>query len=244
MSEIRILICDDDPSCLKNTLKAVMRWSDEYGVSVKTELTSDGDSLLESCKKEKADIILLDIMMPLINGMDAARELRRYDCNAKIIFLTSSPEFAIESYDVKASGYILKPALYEKVAEILCDCARDISKKPDTITIRTSLGYQSIYKSSIECAEAQNKKVIFTLSGGECKSALETLSYYESMLTLEDGFFKCHRSYIVSFPAVDHFTGAELYTKSGIRVPIARGIGKQFQEAYFAYMFKGVGSVD
>ena len=58
---------------------------------------------------EPFHIILLDILMPLLNGMDTARELRQYDKTVKIIFLTSSPEFALESYDVKAYSYLLKP---------------------------------------------------------------------------------------------------------------------------------------
>lgn len=55
------------------------------------------------------DIILLDIVMPLLNGMDTARELRAQDTAVKIIFLTSSPEFALESYEVRAQDYLLKP---------------------------------------------------------------------------------------------------------------------------------------
>ena len=55
------------------------------------------------------DIILLDVVMPLLNGIEAANELREKDKNVKIVFLTSSPEFAVASYTVKASNYLLKP---------------------------------------------------------------------------------------------------------------------------------------
>ena len=65
------------------------------------------------------DLVFLDILMPLLNGMDAARELRRVDAAARIVFLTSSPEFALESYAVKAQGYILKPVTGEKLREAL-----------------------------------------------------------------------------------------------------------------------------
>ena len=57
--------------------------------------------------------------MPLLNGMDAARELRQRDKSVKIIFLTSSPEFALESYEVKAQGYVLKPIAYDKLKKLL-----------------------------------------------------------------------------------------------------------------------------
>ena len=183
-------------------------------------------------------MILLDIMMPLLNGMDAAREIREHNLTSKIIFLTSSPEFAIEAYDVDASGYLLKPVDRDKLYKLLNKCLSEISRPADSITIHSAFGYQNIYLHNIEYLEAQNKKVIIFLSNGDKTEAIGALSYYEKSLTLEKGFFKCHRSYIVYIPAVDHFSGTELVTKSGTRIPIARGLGKTFQDTYFSYMFR------
>lgn len=236
--KIRIVICDDDPVFIENTRQMICRWSDNIHISTNIISFQDGDCLTDYCFREKADIILLDIMMPLLNGMDAAKEIRKCDSNVKIIFLTSTAEFAVESYDVNASGYLLKPIVPDKLFKVLDNCVISLRKKPDTVTVRTSFGYQNILTHTIECIEAQNKKVIFTLSDGTSNNALDTLSFYEKILTYEKGFFKCHRSYIVYIPAVDHFTTAEIQTKSGMRIPIARGCGKTFQKAYFAYMFK------
>ena len=80
---------------------------------------------------EPFHIILLDILMPLLNGMDTARELRQYDKTVKIIFLTSSPEFALESYDVKAYSYLLKPVTYEKLEETLNECVKTFAIDPN-----------------------------------------------------------------------------------------------------------------
>ena len=99
-------------------------------------------------------------------------------------------------------------------------------------------GYHKIYLSEIECLEAQNKKAIFHLCSGKVQEALGTFSNYAKPLTIENGFFKCHRSYIVSIPQVDHFNTAQIRTRSGMQVPIARGYGKEFKEVYFAYMFQ------
>jgi len=57
-------------------------------------------------------------------------------------------------------------------------------------------------------------------------------------MTQEKGFYKCHRSYMVNLLNIDHFNSSEILTRSGVRVPIARGLGKAFKEAYFAYMFR------
>lgn len=237
---IKIAICDDDARWLESIKEDVSKWASGYDIQVMIYIFDNGDQLLEHCRREHTDILLLDIMMPLLNGMDAAHEIREQDQHMKIIFLTSSPEFAIESYDVKASGYLLKPAPYEKLCAVLNDCVQTIDVNPESITIRTAFGYQNIYLYQIECVEAQNKKVVFTISDGIVLETLGTFSYYEEILNCEKGFFKCHRSYLVYIPAVDHFTASEIMTKGGCRVPIARGKRKAFEEFYFSYMFKEV----
>ena len=184
------------------------------------------------------DIIFLDIIMPLLNGMDTARELRQTDKAVKIIFLTSSPEFALESYEVKAQGYVLKPIVYEQLKDMLDECAHTITDEPAHIVLKTSFGYQKLYLHDIEYAEAQNKKVVFHLCTGDTLEASEPLHSFENRFTEDNRFFKCHRSYLVYLQNVDHFTTTQITMKSGRSIPIARGYAKAFKEAYFAQMFR------
>ena len=123
--------------------------------------------------------------MPLFTGMELAHAIREIDAAAKIIFLTSSPEFAVESYEVKASGYLLKPLQKEKLHSVLDDCVAPPEGEPEHVIIRTSHGYHKIYLHDIECLEAQNKKVIFHLTGGDARDALGTFSNYAEDLTME-----------------------------------------------------------
>ena len=78
----------------------------------------------------------------------------------------------------------------------------------------------------------------FHLRGGKEICAADTLHSIEERFTEEDGFFKCHRSYLVYMPNVDRFGTTELRMKSGSSIPIARGYGKAFKEAYFSMMFR------
>ena len=83
--------------------------------------------LLARHAASRAGIILLDMIMPLVNGMDTARELRQSDTAVRLVFLTSSPEFALESYEVRAFDYPLKPVTYERLAQLSTSfqaCAR------------------------------------------------------------------------------------------------------------------------
>ena len=235
---IRIAVCDDSPEFLQQAVNMVERWSEESGVPAEIFRFDNGDALLAKNAVTHMDIIFLDIIMPLQSGIDTAKELRQSDKAVKIIFLTSSPEFALDSYEVKAQGYLLKPATYEKVKETLTECSHTFEEEPKNIVLKTAFGYQKLYFHDMEYAEAQNKRVVFYLRTGKTVESAESLHSLEDRLCLNDGFFKCHRSYLVYLPNVDHFSMTEIITKSGRSIPIARGYGKAFKEAYFAFVFR------
>lgn len=235
---VKIAICDDNTLELEKTTSLVKKWADCRGIEVAIEAYDNGDSLLTNQKKRPAHIILLDIMMPLFNGMETAKELRKADGTSIIVFLTSSPEYAIESYDVKARGYLLKPINEEKLISVLDDCVNEIDAEKENIVVKTSIGYQKIYLEKIEYVEAQNRKSVIVLNDGSLIEVVETFSNTAEKFTGEEVFFQCHRSYLVSMGNVDRFNSTEIITKCGKHIPIARGYAKPFKDAYFTYMFK------
>ena len=235
---IRIAVCDDSPKFLEQVSDMVERWSEQSGIPTEIYRFDNGDALLAKNAVTHMDIIFLDIIMPLQSGIDTAKELRLSDNAVKIIFLTSSPEFALDSYEVKAQGYLLKPVNYEKIKETLDDCSHAFEAESKNIVLKTAFGYQKLYFHDIEYLEAQNKRVVFFLRTGKTVEAAEPLHSLEGRLCINDGFFKCHRSYLVYIPNVDHFSMTDITTKSGRSIPIARGYGKAFKEAYFAFVFR------
>lgn len=116
---LKIIACDDDVAFQDNLHRMINRWSAETGTAVDVALVTRGEDLLARHAASRADIIMLDMIMPLVNGMDAAHELRQSDTAVRLVFLTSSPEFALESYEVRAFDYLLKPVTYERVAQLL-----------------------------------------------------------------------------------------------------------------------------
>ena len=234
---IRIAVCDDSPEFLQRAADMVERWSEQSGTPAEIYRFDNGDALLAKNAVTHMDIIFLDIIMPLQNGIDTAKELRLSDNAVKIIFLTSSPEFALESYEVKAQGYLLKPVTYEKIKETLDECSHGFETESENIVLKTAFGYQKLYFHDIEYAEAQNKRVVFFLRTGKTVEAAQPLHSLEDRITENDGFFKCHRSYLVYIPNVDRFSMTEIITKSGRSIPIARGYVKAFKDAYFALVF-------
>lgn len=235
---LKIAICDDDERSLRETKNMLERWSLTTSTEIDIDCLDNGDALIGKTKSIRYDIVFLDIFMPLLNGMEAAQEIRERDKTVKIIFLTSSPDYALQSYSVKATDYCLKPIEYQRLKEIMDNCAAFYHQVPDNLILKTMCGYQKVYLHEIEYIEAQNKHVSFFLKSGKVVEVVQPLYTFETSLSINKGFFKCHRSYLVYLPNVDFFNTTEIKTKSGRCIPIARGCYKAFHDAYFDTMFK------
>ncbi len=237
---LRIAICDDMPEFLQKTSDLICQWQNRPEF-FSLETFSDGDSLIAVHAGKPFDIIFLDVVMPLLNGIETAREIRQTDRSVKIVFLTSSAEFAVESYTVKADNYLLKPVSPEALYRCLDELNEDI---PDNSRFLIARGPTSVHRvpfRDIEYVEAQNKQALISLVGGTNVRTTEPLYSLESKLLFSDGFFKCHRSYIVNLQRIETYTPKEIRMRSGFRIPIARGSQKEFESIYFEFLFGKAG---
>ncbi len=237
---MRIAICDDNPDFLRRTKALLDRWDTPAEVRT-VELFDNGDALLQAHAAAPFDILLLDVVMPLLSGMETAREIRQQDKSVKIVFLTSSADFAVESYSVKASNYLMKPLEPARLYECLEDLARELRENARCITVKSATAIHRLEIGRIEYIEAQNKHVLFTLTDGSSLLSVEPLYTYEKQLFLSDGFFKCSRSYIVNLHRIMTYTLKEITMRSGARIPIARSCHKAFEAAYFGLLFGKAG---
>lgn len=233
---IRIGICDDSSAFLYQTKFMIDHW-DDRPQHIIAELFEDGDALIQAHSDNPFDIILLDVIMPLLNGIEVAREIRTGDKTVKIVFLTSSSDFAVDSYTVKANDYLLKPLNPDRFFACLEELVSDIQSKARCIILKSVDASHRVELSDIEYIEAQNKHVLFVLSKGKTVESVYPLYSYECRLLLEDGFFKCHRSYIVNIHHIDTYSQKEIVMRSGCRIPISRSCHKEFETAYFSVIF-------
>lgn len=94
-----------------------------------------------------------------------------------------------------------------------------------------------MYLNEIEYAEASHKGTTITLIHGITLKSVDPLYFFDQQLSIEAGFFKCHRSYIVNILNIDTYSQTEVKTKTGRRVPISRTAQKDFREAYISFYF-------
>ena len=238
---MKIAICDDD----SQELARISSFIDTYKQNNKASLTyksfQNAIELISAVNNGEYDIILLDILMPGMTGMQAAHEIRAFDTRLKIVFLTSSPEFAVESYAVKAYDYILKPASKEKLFSIPDALIAEEQKPQEGLTVKTQAGMIRILFSKLAFVEVIHKKLYFHLADGSVHEVTASLAAFEDQLLSRSGFVKVHRSYIVNLWQVSELRSKELITHAGKVVPISRLLYGKVREAYMDYLFVETG---
>ncbi len=235
---MKIAICDDEVAVSEVTKSLLQQWAIHQSISLSVHCYENGDDLILAQKSECFDLIFLDVLMPLLNGIDTAKELRRQNQNVPIIFLTSSKEFAFDSYEVKALQYLLKPVSPNQLWSIMDDFIALIKNQKEIFVARTSDGFCKIALEDTNYLEAQNKSVLVFSHNGTSIEIRELFSRCEEIFTLEQGFFRCHRSYIINLNFVNQFTKNSVTMTNGVTLPISRNRSLAFKEAYFTYMFE------
>ncbi len=239
---MKIAICDDDSRELDRILSFIDTYRRESKVSITYKAFQSATELISNVSSGDYSILFLDILMPGINGMQAAHEIRDFDAGVKLVFLTSSPEFAVESYAVKAYDYILKPVFKDKFFSIL-DSVIAVEKTPlEGLTVKTQSGMARILFSRLAFVEIMNKKLYFHLADGGVQEVTSSLVAFEEALLTRPEFVKVHRSYIVNLWQVGEFGSKELITHAGKIVPISRLLYGKVRESYMKHLFleKGV----
>jgi len=194
---LKIAVCDDDSQELERISALIDTYKRESKVPLTYKTFRSATELISSMGSSDYDILLLDILMPGINGMQAAHEIRAFDAGVKIVFLTSSPEFAVESYAVKAYDYILKPVSKDKLFSILDAVIAEELKPLEGLTVKTQSGITRILFSRLAFVEIMNKKLYFHLADGSVREVSASLASFEEDLLARAEFVKVHRSYML-----------------------------------------------
>lgn len=231
-----IAVCDDmenDRRELRAFLEAYFI-QNPYAYSITDYIT--GEALCDDCiEGSRFDLIFLDIFMEGMSGIEAARQLREYDRQSAIIFLTTTPDFALESYDVRAYGYLVKPLDMKKAQRLMDVYLREeYAGRQKTLLVREgSRGVRIAYRE-IEYIESNRNLLLIHLENEEIHRIYAKLDEVERELN-GHGFLRCHQSFLINMErvraALDDFI-----MESGTHVPIRQRGAKAIRDSYFEYI--------
>lgn len=234
---MKIAICDDEKQFADAICTLLEQWAERNDIQLTLSCFTNGDDLIDAHRDNCMDLIILDVIMPMLNGIDTARELRNEDKDVPIIFLTSAREFAVDSYEVNAFYYLIKPVDEEKLFRVLDKFIKRNIYSQNIFTAKTEDGFCRIKLADVRYLEAQNKKVLVYLSDGKTITIHELFSKCAEVFSPENGFFRCHRSYIVNLNHVEKFSKTSLTTFCNTTIPISRSSYTAFKNEYFFHMF-------
>lgn len=187
---MKIALCDDDEKELSNIRSLLDSYQKTHNIPFTYQEYHSSCELALQASKEQFDIYLLDILMPHMTGMQLAREIRTFDHAADIIFLTTSSDFAVESYTVKATNYLMKPVSSNAFFAAMDDILRaKTQEQGHFLVLKSRIGVHKVPLSELIYVEAQNRKVIYYTSGREqivctelfssvCDSLLQHREFY------------------------------------------------------------------
>lgn len=209
---LNIAICDDEPihrRLLIDYLEKVY-----YDELYKVLEFSSGEELIENYP-EKLDILLLDIQMRYLNGIETAKKIRIFDTNVNIIFTTAVLDFLQQGYEVRAFRYLLKPIRYNEFSRHLIECKKDIIndlKKNITIKDIIKGNITIIPINSILYIETESRATLIH-TDKETYRTRESIKEFENQLK-EHLFYRCHRSYLINLNKVSSINKNSVFIKS------------------------------
>lgn len=230
---MRVAVCEDNEIHRSFIEHFLNRYTMERSIPFELVQYEYGKNFLYDMEEGAYfDFVILDIYMEDIMGNEIAHKLRAMGYRGEIVFLTASPDFAVESYDVDAGGYLLKPIDYDKLKMVMDRITQNV--EPSTYRIRQRTTVSKVVYHEILYIESSNSKCILHTTSGGAYTVYKTLNTIEKELG-DRRFLRCHQSFLVN---MDHITqiDKQFLLSDGEKVPIRqRGI-KAARQAYMAYL--------
>lgn len=237
---IHIAICDDSKQERQILDALFKRYQELHATPLQIHIFQNGFSLLDAIDQGKRfDITILDILMPGENGIEIARNIRASGTDTEIIFLTSSPEYAVDSYEVKAQNYLLKPVTEEKFFASIDSILAELDEKDTAsfIIYTTEKQYSRIRVSSLVYGEVTHRTITLHLADQTMISAVMTFTEFQDILKAYPDFIYPHRSYAVNMNYIQYVTKSDIILTDGQKIPLSRNNYTKISEQFlnFAY---------
>ena len=227
-----IAVVDDEKVIREDICKLIEKQRPESRV----EAFSTGEELLAS--QGRFDIVFLDIQMDGMNGIEAARSLRERQDEIVLIFITGIKEYVFDAFDLYAFQYLLKPLDEKKFAEVLDRAVKEAGRKKEKRGLFIKARNLTLDQTDILYIESRGKKVEIHTARDK-----ESIEIYASMEDLEgqlgEGFYRCHRAYIVNMAYITEYGGDSILLTNGDKVYLAKRKYGDFVKAYMWHLQNG-----
>ena len=217
---MRIAVCDDEISACERVVAALRAWEKTHGIQISSQIFHTALSLIDAVEEHgyTPDLIFLDIHMPGINGMDAAKGLRGQGYHGHIVFLTGSREHALEAWSIGATQYLVKPASVEMIGSILDKIYADAEEEPaNFITLKSNWNYYRFSVRNFIFAEALGHRLEIHLksyasfgASDRPMSVYMSVKKFESLVAAYPQLIRVGAAYIINMAEIMKLNAKEV----------------------------------
>lgn len=230
---VRIAIVEDSGADREVLRSNLQRYEKEKDVRFDLTEFTDGEDLVVGYTADY-DLILMDIQMSFMDGMKAAKKIREMDTDVVIVFISNTPQYAIEGYRVNAVDYMLKPISWFSFSESLARALLYVRpREKEFVTISLKGGRTRLEPDRICYVEAQDHVLVYNTQEGSF-SAKGTMRDAEAQLSAKR-FFRCNRCYLVNLKYVEAYQGCDVRVNGDV-IQVSRRRRKSFLDALNIYM--------
>lgn len=227
----RVSICDDEPAQRSFLKEIAEKWAKSRQISIEVQGFESAEEFLFKEAEQETEILLLDIELKQMNGVELAKKVRRENREMQIIFVTGYMDYLQDGYDVEALHYLLKPVTEEKLFQVLDRAAERLKTSGKALLLSCRGETVRIPFYEIRYLEVQKNYV--TVHAAEDVEVKMTLSELEEKL--DESFCRTGRSFIVNLRFVKRITKAEVVLNDDTAVPLSRGMYEQVNQAMIRY---------
>ena len=233
---MHIAIVEDDVNVQQQLSSYINKFYENDSGMYKLSVFSDGDEILEDYRADY-DLILLDIQMKHLNGLETAEKIRTLDKDVYLVFVTNLANYAIKGYSVQAFDFVLKPVNYTMLKQLLQRVDKLVSAaKQRFVTLPTDLGLTRIDVNQIYYVETDAHFLIIKTDQGEYRMR-DAMKNLEAQLG-KYSFFRCNNCYLVNLQHVERVDGSRIIVH-GEELVISRPRYKEFMETLTRYWGEG-----
>ncbi len=236
---IKVAFCDDDISVLGELKGLLGRYRTKYNQEIEcAAFCSSLELLAEIEKGVRYDILFLDIILPNENGINIAKEIRQYDSVVKIIFLTSSSEFAVQSYTVGTYYYQMKPIREEDFFRLMTSAISECKKEQQySLILRCKSGITRIDLDRLEYCEVFGRTLLFHMENGEVLEGAGNMDKLYGQLSQYENFVRPHRSFMINMEYIRKISYKAITMENMAEIPIPHGKCSEIKNLYLEYAF-------
>lgn len=236
---VKIALCDDEPAEIDRLSALFDKYGSQKDRKFNIEVFNTPLDLLDVIESgARFDILLLDVLMPGFNGIQTAAAIRRFDNCVKIIFLTSSSDYAVDSYTVNAYYYKLKPiseeAFFPLMDSVLETCERE---RTDGLILHCKEGITLVEADKIEYCEIIHRTLFIHLISGKVLQSAGSMDNLEKRLSEQGCFLRFHRSYLVNLNHIKNISKKTVTMLNLTEIPIPRNKYNETKDAFLENAF-------